>query len=384
MPDLKRLAIVATHPVQYHSPLFQLIAARKNIEIKVFYTWSQWQENKIDEGFGKIVEWDIPLLQGYKYEFVFNNSSKPGINNFRGINNPSLYKNITDWNANAVLVIGWNYQSHFNIMRKLKGSIPVFFRGDSHLLNHSPQYKKLMRKAWLSFVYHFIDKAFYVGHNNLFYYKAFGLKGDQLIFAPHAVDNKRFSTLRISEENHFRKLLALSDENIVFLFAGKFESNKDPFLLIRAFKSLNHDNARLIMVGNGALEIPLKKIATGDSRIQFLEFQNQGMMPSLYAAADVYVLPSISETWGLAINEAMASGKAIIASDKVGCVRDLVNEDYNGYVFPAGDENTLRLILERITQDKDKVVEMGLNSTKVIMEWSFEKIAIAIESELIE
>lgn len=381
MPAKKRLAIVATHPVQYHSPLFQCLTNRNNVDVKVFYTWSQWQESKVDAGFGKVVEWDIPLLQGYEYEFVENISANPGINHFRGLINPSLLPKIHDWKSDVVLVFGWNYWSHLNIMIRLKGSTPVFFRGDSHLLNSAPIYKKVLRKAWLTLLYRFVDKAFYVGQNNMDYFKAFGLKNEQLVFAPHAIDNGRFSSANSLKENIFRDRYGLRQQHIVLLFAGKFEQNKDPETLIKAFLSLNNNKTRLLMVGNGVLENYLKEICKCDSRIQFLDFQNQSLMPSLYAAADVLVLPSQSETWGLVINEAMAAGIAIVASDKVGCSKDLVNDGLNGYVFPAGNVKALRTALEKITQDKNKVLKMGANSANLINEWSYEKIARAIESQ---
>ncbi|MCB0710584.1 MAG: glycosyltransferase family 1 protein, partial [Chitinophagaceae bacterium] len=70
---MKRLAIITTHPIQYNAPLFQLLAQRENIAIKVFYTWGDTVlKEKYDPGFQKNIEWDIPLLEGYDYAFVEN------------------------------------------------------------------------------------------------------------------------------------------------------------------------------------------------------------------------------------------------------------------------------------------------------------------------
>src|SRR5215218_1976209 len=110
---MKKLAIVTTHPIQYNAPWFKLLSQRGRINVKVFYTWSQTERGpKYDPTFKKMVEWDIPLLQDYSYEFVENISKDPGSHHFNGVNNPTLNKTIETWGPDAVLVIGWSYKSH--------------------------------------------------------------------------------------------------------------------------------------------------------------------------------------------------------------------------------------------------------------------------------
>jgi hypothetical protein len=106
---MRKLAIVTTHPIQYYAPVFQLLARRGNIDIKVFYTWSQSLLKKNDPGFERDVSWDIPLLDGYPYEFVENTAPEPGSHHSKGIINPGLIPAITNWKADAVMVIGWAY-----------------------------------------------------------------------------------------------------------------------------------------------------------------------------------------------------------------------------------------------------------------------------------
>ncbi|HEY0579871.1 MAG TPA: hypothetical protein VGC75_04115, partial [Candidatus Nitrosocosmicus sp.] len=87
---MKRLAIVSTHPIQYYAPLFQLLASIPGVCLKVFYTWGESSVNKMDPGFQKQIEWDIPLLEGYEYEFLVNTSDNPGTHHFNGIINPAI------------------------------------------------------------------------------------------------------------------------------------------------------------------------------------------------------------------------------------------------------------------------------------------------------
>src|ERR1700748_2286124 len=92
--DKKRLAIVTTHPIQYYAPVFRLLAERNIIDIKVFYTYGDAALEKYDTGFGKNITWDIPLLEGYPYDWLRNVSKKPGTHYFNGIVNPDIINKI--------------------------------------------------------------------------------------------------------------------------------------------------------------------------------------------------------------------------------------------------------------------------------------------------
>ena len=167
----KKLAIISSHPIQYNAPLFAMLAQSDLLDIKVFYTWSQRRETLFDKDFGKSIQWDIPLLDGYPYEFVENTSSNAGPGSFRGIVCPTLNSKIKDWGADALLVYGWNYHAHYRAMKHFNGLIPVWFRGDSTLLDETGGLKQALRRMVLRFVYRKADYAFYVGENNRQYYR---------------------------------------------------------------------------------------------------------------------------------------------------------------------------------------------------------------------
>ena len=173
---MRKLAIITTHPIQYNAPLFSLLSKRNKIGIKVFYTWGDSVlKSKFDPGFGKDISWDIPLLEGYAYEFVKNVSPDPGSHHFGGIDNPNLVARIKEWQPDAVLVYGWSFKSHLKCIRHFKNKIPVYFRGDSTLLNEKNVFKKLTRKIFLGWVYSYVDKALYVGTHNKEYFSKRGL-----------------------------------------------------------------------------------------------------------------------------------------------------------------------------------------------------------------
>lgn len=384
----KKLAIITTHPIQYNAPLFALIAARAKIEIKVFYTWGQQvMENKFDPGFGKEVKWDIPLLEGYAYSFVNNIAPNPGSHHFKGIDNPSLLNEIENWKATAVLIYGWSFKSHLRAMRHFKNKIPVYFRGDSTLIQQPGFLKKLIRKLYLTRVYKNIDLAFYVGTNNKAYYRNFGLQDKQLTFAPHAIDNNRFSNISSNDEAEVIKLknkIGIENYEVVFLFVGKLEEKKNVSLLLQAFSKINNHRVGLLIVGNGALEKEYKTEFEKVENIHFMDFQNQSNMPIVYRLGDVLVLPSKgpSETWGLAINEAMASGSAVLASSDCGAAIDLIKDGINGYIFKSEDGNDLGEKLKLLIKQKENLTAFGSASREIIKNWCFENICEALETQI--
>ncbi|MCR8560172.1 glycosyltransferase family 4 protein [Mucilaginibacter sp. BJC16-A38] len=380
-----KLAIITTHPIQYYAPVFKLLAKREKVAVKVFYTWGKGALNKFDPGFEKVIKWDIPLLEGYDYEWMANSSKNPGSHKFSGIVNPDLIDRINGWNADAILVFGWAYQAHLKAIRYFHGRRPVFFRGDSTLLDEKGYIRSFIKKTFLSWVYRHIDHAFYVGSLNHAYFNSYGLADKQLSFAPHAVDNERFAVQNTGAVEALRKNLGLGENDVLILFAGKLEEKKAPEELLKAFLLLeNRSWIHLLFVGNGRLEEHLKRLAAGEPNIHFLDFQNQSKMPAIYQACDLFCLPSNGpgETWGLAVNEAMACGKAVLVSDKAGCFADLVIDNNNGKVFESGNEKQLVQYLKELTGSRAGLSILGANSVNRIRSWNFTAMAEAIEEKL--
>jgi glycosyltransferase involved in cell wall biosynthesis len=111
----------------------------------------------------------------------------------------------------------------------------------------------------------------------------------------------------------------------------------------------------------------------------FLGFRNQSELPAIYAAADVLVLPSDrQETWGLVINEAMAAGLPVIASDAVGCVPDLIAPGVTGDRFPPGDVKALAAALKGLKDDPTRGPRMATAAAKRVSEFSAERAAAGV------
>lgn len=382
---MQKLAIITTHPIQYNAPLFRLLSSRNNIEIKVFYTWGQSKDKVYDARFGIERNWDVPLLDGYAYEFIKSTAARPDSNRFFGIINKGLYRRLIKEQFDGVLIFRWSVWSHFLIMQKLGTHPLLFFRGDSHLLQQPAGWKRFIKKWVLKFIYRKVDAAFAPGTYSRDYFLLSGIKSERVMMAPHAVDNDFFSRDALVKEAaamEQRRQLGIPDDAVVFLYAGKFYDIKQLHLLITAFQTMPSSQHYLLLVGNGEEEAALKELAANHPRIIFQPFQNQTAMPVVYRTGDVFVLPSKSETWGLSVNEAMACERAVIVSDQCGCAPDLVVQGETGFVFESGNAAELQQQLLKFTS-RSTAQKMGRQAAAFVCEFSLERVAQVIEDALL-
>jgi glycosyltransferase involved in cell wall biosynthesis len=377
----KKLAVVTTHPIQYHVPWLVRLA-EKNIKIKVFYTWEQSAPGNVyDPGFGQHIRWDIPLLEGYEFEFEENTSSRPGLDHFRGIINPGLVGNIKAWAPDGLLVIGWNYHSHLQCLRYFHQRIPIYFRGDSVLLHERLGWRKLFRRVFLSWVYQHVDYALYVGSHNRSYFLRHGLRPDQLVFSPQAIDIARFEepdALYARQAQERKEALGIPADHVTVLFAGKMTRVKNPAFVLDLADACGELPVSFLLVGDGYLKEGLMRRAEGKANVHFLSFQNQSMMPAVYRMGDVFIMPSLSETWGMGVNEAMACGKPVMASEMVGSAVDLVVEELTGIVYALGDIQKCVDYLRRVSADRQLLEQMGANARRHIQSFSFSHIVDSV------
>ncbi len=361
---LRRLAFVVSHPIQYYVPLYQRLAQRDDLEIRVFYTWHAGESAVHDRGFGAPVAWDLPLTSGYAYEAVPNRARDPGTHHFRGLQNPDLIARIRAWRPDFVHLTGWAWQSHLQAMRRLsRDGLPVLFRGDSHLLDSphgGPRW--WLKREILRRVFSWPAAFLVVGHANRAYFAAFGVAAEKLHRCPHSIDVGRFAEPAGELERQaaaWRGSLGVAEEATVLLFAGKFERKKQPLALMQAVQRLAKPEVVLVLVGGGELDGEVRALAAAEPRrFQVLPFQNQSRMPTVYRLGDLFVLPSaFGETWGLAVNEALACGRPVLVSDRVGCAADVV-DDGCGRVFALADPASLAAALGELTAYRTRLRAM--------------------------
>ena len=323
---MRRLAILSTHPIQYNAPFFRMLDDDSTLKVLVFFSKTSDQV-KFDPDFRREIVWDIPVTEGYAH--VSHDASTVSGRN-------ALIGSIRAFAPDALLVYGWNFPGHLKALRHFHGRIPVWFRGESHLLDAAPPLKRLARRAFLSWLYRHVDVAFSVGTANEDYYIWCGLKPDQLKRAPHSIEQQHFQNedqVRKEAAMQWRGELGIPSHAGVILFAGKLEEKKQPKLLLHAWEALS-DNSHIIIAGSGPLEEELNHSWGSKARVHFIGFQNQKNMPIVYRMANAFCLPSKGpgETWGLSVNEAMACNIRCIVSDRVGCSLDMLRNSKHGKV----------------------------------------------------
>lgn len=381
----RRLAILTSHPIQYNAPLFRELAAQEDLTLRVFYCW-EGTANAFDHEFNRAVTLDIPMLEGYDWEMVPNFARDPGTHHFGGLHNPEMNARIAGFAPDSLLVFGWAWRTNLSALRHFHGRVPILFRGDSTLdSTHHARWKSLLRKLLLTWVYRHVDLALSPGQENRRYLKTMGLPEGRIRHMPHAIDVQRFSatdpeTKRRAAE--MRSDLGISSTALVFLFAGKFVHRKQVHVLLSAFQALQErlpdEDMHLVLAGDGPDEPGLRAQASGLSSVHFAGFRNQSEMPETYRMADVYVLPSLRDTWGLGLNEALTAGCVAIASDRVGAAPDLLKDKPYGRIFTCGDARALCATMLELARNRADLRGLGRQAADESAAWSISSAAQAV------
>jgi glycosyltransferase involved in cell wall biosynthesis len=348
----------------------------EGIDLTVYY-FTQHTLKGVDRQFGKEIEWDIPLLEGYKYQFLKNYSPKPAVSGaFWGLINPQVFLILLKNRPDYIVVHGWAYLSNLILLlsAKLLG-IKVLMRAES------PWKQERRSKLKSIILNYFVTKALYIGNQNKEFYLKYGLHDDQLYFAPYCVDNQRFES-RYKElypdRSNIRKQMGYNKKDIIILFTGKYIPKKRPLDLLEAFNKIDNQDAKLLLVGEGELREEMEDFIESnkiDSKVILTGFINQSELPRYYAIADIFVLPSgKGETWGLVLNEAMNFQLPLVVSDMVGSSDDLVKEGANGFTYPCGDIVALTEKLNALVQNVNLRKKMGDASSVLVKNYSYRQV----------
>jgi glycosyltransferase involved in cell wall biosynthesis len=349
-----RLGVLASHPIQYQAPLFRELA--RHVDLKVYFAHRQTAAGQAAAGFNVAFEWDVDLLAGYDHTFLTNRASRPDVNTFFGCDTPEIADEIRTGQFDAFLVTGWYLKSFWQAIRACRrAGVPVMVRGDSQLGTPRGRLKPLVKELIYPRLLRQFDACLYVGQKNREYLEHYGVPADRLFFAPHCIDNEAFtSRAQGVDRAASRGRFGIAPEQKAVLFVGKLLDRKRPFDLVAALRTLRQRgmNACGVFAGDGPLRASLEeKGREWDVSLVFLGFRNQTELPEAYASADVMALPSEgSETWGLVVNEALASGTPVVVSDAVGCAPDLALEGQTGSVYPVGDTLAFADALQRVLE----------------------------------
>jgi glycosyltransferase involved in cell wall biosynthesis len=369
-----RLAIVASHVIQYQDPFFSALAGDPEIDLTVFYCSRAGAEVYRDADMQTSLRWDIDLLQGYRYVFLRNFGRGDG---YTRLINPGVMLAITRGNFDAVLFfLGWGtITSLLGIIACRVTDTPFFIYGDSSFPPPEDTWRARLRAAFLRGVFALASGFMVSGVLNAAYYRHYDGDPRRFFLLPWAIDNERYahaSRFEPGEREAMRARFGIAPEQVAFVFSAKLVARKDPMTLLRAVARMRHrERAVVVFLGHGELREPLEVSAREHAlNVKFAGFVNQADLPKHYAMCDAFVLPSTYEPRGAVINEAMACGLPVVVTDRCGSLGDIVQENDNAFVYPAGDVDALARHLERLL-DHDLRARMGRRSREIIAIWDY-------------
>jgi len=195
-------------------------------------------------------------------------------------------------------------------------------------------------------------------------FEHYGMDKNRIFLMPMVVDNSRFQQDEVK-----------STEPFIFLFVGRLIEIKNLELLINSFKDSfgTNPNVQLKIVGSGELETRLKEISKGSPNIIFTGPKGGEELSDVYRTSSAFILPSISDQWGLVVNEAMAAGLPTIVSNQVGAYYDLIDGRETGFVFPFDDSAALSKCMKQLVEDPILHRRYSKNASRVMAEvWNYD------------
>ena len=246
---------------------------------------------------------------------------------------------------------------------------------DSTALDHPRDRSKEWAKRLL--VSNFFDAAIVSGCRAAAYVQRLGIPAGRVAYAYDVIDNDHFAaSVEAARKGFTPDSLGLPCP--AFLFVGRLAPEKNVAVLLEAFAAYRGAGGSwsLMLVGRGPLDNELRAIAASlgcGEAVRFYGYRHYQSILPFYAFAGALVLPSVSEAWGLVVNEAMASGLPVIVSNRCGCVNDLVEPGRNGFVFdPANPAELAGLMAGIERMDSAVRSRFGRRSREIIANYSLD------------
>lgn len=344
-----RIGVVSAIPTPYRDPFWNAVAAEPDTSLHVYYCAA--------------VSPDRPWLPSWPMRY--NHEVLNGINIFapfssRGFSywNPDINTRLEAGRHDALLIGGYNYPTMLAAVRfaRRKG-IPYFLMSESHLNEPRTRWRRVFKRPIVKWVVRGAAGCFPTGKWAADYLIHYGAKADRLCFLPNVpdvdfLDRKSWELAAVRSE--VREQLGLGATTTV-LFLGRLVDFKRVDLLIEAFAKVDRNiAARLAIVGDGLERSRLERLASRlgiADRVLFKGFIEPEQVPQWYAAADLMVLPSVGETWSVAVVEALASALPVVTTDTVGAAADTITNPVVGTIVPSNDVDALAAaIQERLTK----------------------------------
>lgn len=363
-----KVALITPNPTPYRTPFFRYLAKRHEVDLSVFF---------LTRG-SATRPWHV-ALGGFRHEFLREYSLPAGgKDKARYRINPGIIDRLRRGRFDAVAIAGYNhFTTQAAILYCTLTRTPWCLMSESHVRKQRAAWKVTLKNLLLKPLLSRMGAAMVTGTLAGRYIESFGVPGEAIFTVANTPDVARL--IKISEElaprrEALREKLGIAGRRAV-LFAGRMLEEKGLKVLFDAYAMAagQGGDLALVLAGDGTRRRAYEKRAADEGLpgVKFLGFVQPDELGEIYAACDVFVLPSLAEPWGVVVNEAMAAGLPVIVSDQVGASADLVAEGKNGYVVPAGDAATLSAKILDVLGDEKRRIAMGRRSREIIKGWDY-------------
>lgn len=371
--DKLNVAVITEIPVPYRSPVFAMISEIEDVRLKVFYCSAS--------EYGR--DWKLERNRGYDYEVLPGRSlTFKGANVFSFKINPSVWKRLNEGEFDLVILGGY---THFTMLLgilwcRLK-DIPYVIMSESQFLKHRGFLKKFIKKLVVKPIVSGTFATMPVGTLAREYLISYGADPERSFIFPNTPDVDYFS----EECGKYKGLVPKIREETgietpyVILYVGRFLRVKGVQYIMSAFRILQQemgvDDVTLLMIGDGDLKEELTGYVERHqiTNVVFRGFVQHKELPRMYALADVFILPSLREQWGVVVNEALACGLPLVVTRTVGSAHDLVREGENGYRVKEADPEDMARAIGKIVGDDNLRRSMSRVSLDIIRDWKYDK-----------
>lgn len=213
-----------------------------------------------------------------------------------------------------------------------------------------------------------------VGSDYLEYY---GAKKENIHIYPFTTLSEKDilkSSIKSSEKQILREELGMESDKVV-ISVGQFIHRKGLDILIKAWADIHDDSSLYLLGGEPTTEYFQLMNEYKVNNIHYTGFKSTQELQKYYRAADLFVLPTREDIWGLVVNEAMANGLPVITTDKCVAGIELVENYENGFLVPVEDEKALSEKIKVILNDGELLNKMSEKNLLKAQKYTIEKMA---------
>lgn len=366
----KRLAIITIVVAPYRVSQHLRIARELTDDIELWslvlfeHDWQPWEQELPPEirpvhfGKGELVQ--------HKQRHPFRQWQKMG----------RVIRFLQEKQIDLVITGGLAYPGMLRLIAWCKrNGVPNFLFGDSNILcDNKSTVHQMLKDLYYGYAVRSVSGFLPCGTLGQQFFEKYGSAGKPCFYMPHEPDYRKIFSVSSQSRADVRDKFGLSTERKYIIFCGRLTAVKGIETLIEAYEAIagNRPDWDLLIVGGGELETALRNRIPANltSRIVWTGFINdRNELSTLFTCADVFVLPSRYEPWGVVVCEAAAAGLVILTSDVVGAGAELCREGVNGGMFPVGDSARLAGLLMQVSADETQLEAMQCASLKVLDEW---------------